>query len=263
MFDVSTMLKAPSSRRRHEDYDAFVKKFELKKTTDDCYTPAAVYDAVLEWVAEVVDISGREIVRPFWPGGDFENFDYPEGCIVIDNPPFSIISKIARFYMAHGIRFFLFAPHLTLFSPINIEWTCIVCDFTIEYENKAKVNTGFISNLFGACRIMTAPALCHKIEVSQAKDRNTPKCKYEYPANVVSSALLGKIAEYVEFRVMADECIQIRKLDAQQDKGIYGGAFLLNEVKAAEVKAAEVKRLQKVIVWELSDREKKLIKSLG
>lgn len=268
MFDVSTMLKAPSSRRRHEDYGAFVKKFELKKTTDDCYTPAAVYDAVLEWVAEVVDISGREIVRPFWPGGDFENFDYPEGCIVIDNPPFSIISKIARFYMAHGIRFFLFAPHLTLFSAINIEWTCIVCDCTIEYENKAKINTGFISNLFGACRIMTAPVLCRKIKEAQAKIkeerakyRNIPK--YDYPANVVSSALLGKIASHVEFRVMADECVQIKKLDAQQDKAIYGGAFLLNEAKAAEVKAAEVKRSQKAIVWELSDREKKLIKSLG
>ena len=118
---------------------------------------------------------------------------------------------------------------------------------------------------------MTAPALCHKIKVSQAKDRNTPK--YDYPANVVSSALLGKIASHVEFRVMADECVQIKKLDAQQDKGIYGGAFLLNEAKAAEAKAAEAKaaeakaaeakRSQKAIVWELSDREKKLIKSLG
>ena len=261
LFDTSAMPKRPSSRRCHDDYDAFVKKFEPKKTTDDCYTPSAVYDAVLEWVAETVDISGREIVRPFWPGGDYENFDYPDGCVVIDNPPFSIISKIARFYMAHGIRFFLFAPHLTMFSPKNIEWTCIVCDCSIEYENKAKVNTGFISNLFGACRIMTAPVLCRKIKETQAKDRKISK--YEYPANVVSSALLGKIAEYVEFRVMADECIQIRKLDAQQDKGIYGGAFLLNEVKAAEVKAAEVKCLQKVIVWELSDREKKLVKTLG
>lgn len=217
------MPKRPSSRRCHDDYDAFVKKFEPKKTTDDCYTPSAVYDAVLEWVAETVDISGREIVRPFWPGGDYENFDYPDGCVVIDNPPFSIISKIARFYMAHGIRFFLFAPHLTMFSPKNIEWTCIVCDCSIEYENKAKVNTGFISNLFGACRIMTAPVLCRKIKETQAKDRKISK--YEYPANVVSSALLGKIAKYVEFRVMADECIQIRKLDAQQDKGIYGGCF--------------------------------------
>lgn len=262
MFDVSTMLKAPSSRRRHEDYDAFVKKFELKKTTDDCYTPAAVYDAVLEWVAEVVDISGREVVRPFWPDGDFENFDYPEGCIVIDNPPFSIISKIARFYMAHGIRFFLFAPHLTMFSPKNIEWTCIVCDCTIEYENKAKVNTGFISNLFGDCRIMTAPTLSKKIDEAQQR-YNLSLPKFQYPDNVVSSALLGRIAKHVEFRVRAGECVHISKLDAQNGCKIYGDGFLLSEKKAAEKRAAEKRAAKVRTVWELSDREKKLIKELG
>lgn len=32
------------------DYDAFVEKFKPKKTTDDCYTPDAVYDTVLKWV---------------------------------------------------------------------------------------------------------------------------------------------------------------------------------------------------------------------
>ena len=267
MFDTSVVLKRPSSRRRHDDYEAFVKKFEPKKTTDDCYTPSAVYDAVLGWVAEAVDISGREIVRPFWPGGDYENFDYPDGCVVIDNPPFSIISKIARFYMAHGIRFFLFAPHLTLFSSRNIEWTCIVCDCTIEYDNKAKVNTGFISNLFGDCRIMTAPTLSKKIDEAQQR-YNLSLPKYQYPDNVVSSALLGRIAKHVEFRVMADECIQIWKLDTQKDTGIYGGGFLLSERKAAERKAAEnrvieINRAKVCSVLELSDREKKLVKSLG
>lgn len=30
------------------EYDAFVEKFKPKKTTDDCYTPANVYDAVAD-----------------------------------------------------------------------------------------------------------------------------------------------------------------------------------------------------------------------
>ena len=30
-----------------DDYDGFVEKFKPKKTTDDCYTPPAVYDYVL------------------------------------------------------------------------------------------------------------------------------------------------------------------------------------------------------------------------
>lgn len=31
-----------------DDYEAFLKKFEVKKTTDDCYTPRLVYDSALE-----------------------------------------------------------------------------------------------------------------------------------------------------------------------------------------------------------------------
>ena len=78
------------------DYDGFIEKFKPKKTTDDCYTPPAVYDAILGWLRENANIEGREIVRPFYPGGDFERYEYPEGCIVVDNPPFSIFAKICR-----------------------------------------------------------------------------------------------------------------------------------------------------------------------
>ena len=35
-----------------ENYEEFVEKFKPKKTTDDCYTPPLVYDAVAEWVAK-------------------------------------------------------------------------------------------------------------------------------------------------------------------------------------------------------------------
>lgn len=54
-----------SRREIHEDYDGFVAKFKPRKTTDDCYTPQPVYDAVLGWLRENADIEGREIVRPF------------------------------------------------------------------------------------------------------------------------------------------------------------------------------------------------------
>ena len=89
------------------DYDGFVEKFKPKKTTDDCYTPPAVYDAVLQYVRETYHIADDvPIVRPFYPGGDYENYDYPEGCVVVDNPPFSIFAKILDFYQAREIRFF-------------------------------------------------------------------------------------------------------------------------------------------------------------
>ena len=99
-----------------ESYEEFVEKFKPKKTTDDCYTPPRVYEAVKDWVVKEYGIDPTKIVRPFYPGGDYERFEYPEGGVVLDNPPFSILSKILRFYDERGIAYFLFAPTLTIFS---------------------------------------------------------------------------------------------------------------------------------------------------
>lgn len=99
-----------------EEYQAFVSKFKLKKTTDDCYTPDNIYQAVKSWACAEYSIDPETIVRPFWPGGDYERFEYPTGCTVLDNPPFSIISSICANYVKNGIRFFLFAPYLTNFQ---------------------------------------------------------------------------------------------------------------------------------------------------
>lgn len=81
-----------------EEYQEFLKKFEAKKTTDDCYTPDNIYDAVRDWAAEKYEIGNAAIVRPFYPGGDYKSEKYPSGCVVIDNPPFSIISEICEWY---------------------------------------------------------------------------------------------------------------------------------------------------------------------
>lgn len=102
--------------RHKEAYVAFVEKFERKKTTDDCYTPECVYEAVLEWLHEKgINMNKYQVVRPFYPDKDYKLEAYPDSCIVVDNPPFSIISEICRWYSERGIKFFLFAPHLTLF----------------------------------------------------------------------------------------------------------------------------------------------------
>ena len=97
---------------KNVNYEEFVEKFKPKKTTDDCYTPPIVYDAVLDWVRKNI-IGDRPVVRPFYPGGDYKNYDYPEGSVVVDNPPFSIFAKICDFYVARSIPFFLFAPGMT------------------------------------------------------------------------------------------------------------------------------------------------------
>lgn len=272
LFDIDARVdNPPASKSRQEvfdDYDGFVEKFKPKKTTDDCYTPPAVYDAILGWIRENANIECREIVRPFYPGGDFERFEYPKRCVVVDNPPFSIITKICRWYIAHKIDFFLFAPHLTLFSCRNIEWTCIVTCAPVIYENGADVNTSFVSSLFGDIRVMTAPELRRRI-VAACKQGKPKLLKYKYPDNVTSAALIGKIAPYVDFKVRASECRFISRLDSQKGRAsIFGGGVLLSNAKADEKAAADRVAAEKAadiesIIWELSDRERRIVEQLS
>lgn len=255
-----------------DDYGEFTEKFKAKLTTDDCYTPVEVYEAVLGWLREKVDLSGANIVRPFWPGGDYEAYDYKEDDVVVDNPPFSILAGILRFYQGRGIRFFLFGPQLTLFTAAS-SLTYIPCACAVEYANGAKVNTGFISNLFGDVFAMSAPDLRKRIMEAQEKRKGSVSLpRYEYPPEVLTCSMLGYLSRHgVEFAVMRDE-VSPSKLSALASqravgKSIFGKGWLISEKKAAEKKAAERKAAEKkaaenVIVWELSDVEREAVRRI-
>lgn len=141
---------------KSKTYEEFVEKFKPKKTTDDCYTPPDVYDIILDFALTKNGWHDRPVVRPFYPGGNYKEFDYPENCVVIDNPPFSIIKKIVEWYNEMNIDYFLFAPGLTF---LNLPATChIATGVGIIYENEATVNTGFVSST--GYLLETAPELC-------------------------------------------------------------------------------------------------------
>jgi hypothetical protein len=242
------------------DYEEFVEKFKPKKTTDDCYTPPLVYDAVRSWATAEYMLEGRPVVRPFYPGGDYERFDYPEDCVVIDNPPFSILGKIKEFYLDRAIKFFLFAPHLTLFSSGHGE-SFVVVGCPITYENGAIVSTDFVTNL-DAHFIRTAPQLRRMVDTANRENKAEGKRKvpkYAYPDAVISSARLGRICN-VDFHIDREECYFTRALDSQREakKTIFGCGFLIAEPRAAELRAAEP-----VTVWKLSEREQEIVESLG
>lgn len=190
------------------DYDGFVEKFKPKKTTDDCYTPPAVYETVKDWACSEYGIDPAKIVRPFYPGGDYERFDYSGGKVVVDNPPFSILSKICAFYRDNHIPFFLFAPYLTIFNSTSRNGAhMIVTNSNIEYANGAQVNTSFVTS-FGDDLIRTAPDLANAIDetvkrVRKEQRRHLPK--YEYPRELLTVSRLGKICKQVEFRVKASD----------------------------------------------------------
>ena len=156
-------------------YEAWANKFKPKKTTDDCLTPEPVYQAVLDWARREYDIpETTQIVRPFWPGGDYQAEDYSGDCVVIDNPPFSILSEICRWYQERGVRFFLFAPSTQLFSTASGALHYVVCDKSVTYANGARVNTSFVTNL-GDDKIRWSPELrkviAEAVQLTQATDR--------------------------------------------------------------------------------------------
>lgn len=229
----------PQTKKSFTDYEGFVEKFKTKLTTDDCYTPPAVYDTVLQWLRENADIEGREIVRPFYPGGDFENFDYPEGCVVVDNPPFSIYSKIVRFYIARGIRFFLFAPGLTSFVR-NADYTTIIANAVVTYENGAKVNTNFVTNLFDY-RFWLCGELRRRIKTVQPAGKTQRVVRQ--PDTALSSARLNYyINDNSDFRVGKDEAT-IPRAGLKSHK-VFGSCVLVGRHIAARLKA-ERERIEK------------------
>lgn len=255
------------SKKVDEAYNEFTEKFKPKKTTDDCYTPPEVYEVVKEYALNMFpEWRGREIVRPFYPGGDYENYPYPENCVVIDNPPFSILAKILRYYRGRGIQFFLFAPSLTLLSSGAQDFTYITPNADITYENGARVRTAFITNGPSDIQLMTAPELARDISEAQkeVKKEAKPKNAISFDCHITSAALVQKLcAPWIVFAVKKDECIMCKKT-GEHNYPIFGGGILMS-TKAAERYAEAIKRAEAIkpkITVPLSLAEKWLIEQL-
>lgn len=253
-------------REGAEGYDEFTEKFKQKLTTDDCYTPPAVYDAVLDFVKTLTDTKSRRIIRPFYPGGNYENLDqYPKNCIVVDNPPFSILSAIVRFFCQNGIQFFIFAPSLTLFSAHDCDVTYIVANAPVTYENGAVVSTGFITNLIPDLRIWCNPDLREQIIAAQPSEDKT-KQGFVYPDNIVTSAVLGRlVAHATELKIRKVSCEHIKSSDSAEEQGrsLYGGGYIMSDRAAAERAAAERAAATRPTRLNISARERAIIERLN
>ena len=256
-----------------DEYAAFMENFKHKLTTDDVYTPENVYGALLSWARQHYDLGAAQIVRPFYPGGDYQSADYPDGCVVVDNPPFSILSEICAWYEEHGVRYLLFAPGLTLFSINAGRSRYLPIGLDILYTNGAAIATSFVTNL-GEWKIECCPDLFEALD--GPNDENKRKGvkalpSYKYPSSVCSVAM-NTLARYGQLlQIPESDAAFIRALDAQREvgKAIYGGGFLLSEKAAAEKAAAEKAAALRSIdgegpkLWELSEREEKMIAALG
>ena len=234
-----------------EEYQEFLDKFAIKKTTDDCYTPPLVYAAVENYVAQKYGIDKKRFIRPFYPNGDYTKEKY-DGLVVVDNPPFSIMSEILKFYSERNIPFFLFGPHLTLFSSSSSSSaTCICTGVPVIYENGASVNTSFLTNMEGEVRFRSAPKLYNAVSeaVTQTqKEKKKELPKYQYDRHVVTTTWLGQLSRLgMDFSATREETEAISQLDSQKESGkaIYGKGYLISEKKYAEREKAEREKAER------------------
>lgn len=233
-------------------------------------------------MADRYGLNSEKFVRPFVPNGDYQSFDYAPDAIVVDNPPFSILSEIQRFYSQRNIKFFLFSPALTIFKPFFADaGICAICTgSTITYDNGAVVRTSFVTNLEPGGHIaISAPGLYQAIQRADAMQRKKSKKqlpKYAYPDNVITATMVNYLSTHgIDYAVCAKDAYFVRALDDQKKhkKGIYGPGFLLSARAAADKVAAKEaaekeieKATEKVLAaqqWQLSDRELEIIQRLG
>lgn len=264
-----------NTKEDFNDYEGFVEKFKPKKTTDDCYTPPYIFEAVKDYVERTYHTEGRTIVRPFFPGGGYQFEAYPEGCLVLDNPPFSILAEIVRFYLDNKIDFFLFAPGLTCLSTALArynEFTHICTSFPVEYENGAKVPTSFITNLTnGMERIVveSAPELYRALKIAQDEHKGQGRqlTKNAYPSEVFTVSMAGYLSKYgKKLEIRASECEYLSALDEQkaQKKKLFGNGLLLSSDATDRLMDAldSTGHTRSGVEWQLSEREKDIVKRL-
>ena len=258
--------KFTENREVDEEYQEFLDKFEDKHTTDDCYTPDNIHEAVMDYVADYYKVDKTKFVRPFYPGGDYKKYNYNTDSIVVDNPPFSILSEIVNYYTENSIKFFVYGPAMTIF---NKKATAVCLGTTILYENGAKIATSFLTNMEPDIAARTCPDLRQKIDEINNKNRNKGERevpKYVYPNTICIAMQLSKYSRYgIDLKIEKAHSMYICELDEQKKEGkaIYGAGYLVGDAEAEKLAKAEKLAEAEKLAWELSDREKEIQKKLG
>lgn len=228
--------------------------------SDEHYTPKAVYEVVKSWVVKQYHLENKNLVRPFWPGANYKEYNYQPNDVVIDNPPFSIQQAIVDWYLDRGITFFLFfdGKGLSLLAKQRAV-TYVIVNQKNRYDNSnIRVKTNFLTSLEPDNFIHTAPDLSKAITSVSNPNKQKGLSSYVYPSNVLRFSELDRICSNgYEYVIPRDQGKFIRSLDEQEPihKQIYGGGMLVSDL----VKPTP-EMVQKVdFIWHLSESERKFI----
>lgn len=236
--------KERAKTMRGETYEEFVGKFKAKLTTDDCVTPEEVYDVIYRYLGREYPETFTEeavenglVIDPFFPGGDYKNYDYPEGVLVVANPPFSCLAKIVDFYNEKGIKYFLFAPALTALQLCNRRdnVTCIITGAHVIYQNCARVATAFVANFDTLYRVRIDGVLGEEIKQANAQKRHPHALngKLALPRNMLSSASLHGLAKHgFRYNMPKDETAVLSYVGGYKGWKVYGAGCLMSDAVA-------------------------------
>ena len=240
-------------------------------TPDECYTPPAVYDAVLDYAVDRYNLQGKHIVRPFIPGGNYQQYGYGKNDVVIDNPPFSMTTKIVNWYIDHNIPFFMFINGLygvSLSRGLHAKATVIVTDANVSFDNKGnekRIKLGFVTNLEPKNIILRGDAtLTNRLNgLVKKKALN----KFKYPVNMLQNSDVSKAIHHgVELKLTTDNCFFEDNLDYNKEHkltAVHGGCYLVNDKVYAEFKGSLKHDLPRTYCVTLSAREQKIIERLN
>ena len=146
------------------------------------------------------------------------------------------------------------------------DYTGIVVGVEIVYDNGAKVSTSFVSNMFGDIRILGDVDLHQRLKKVQELNKACLP-SYKYPDNIITANTISQIVSRgVSIKIKKKDVMCHPIMDAQKPmkKKIFGGGFIVSDRVADEIKRMKEKEIQrKVVHWELSNREKEIIKTLG
>ena len=239
-------------------------------TPDEWYTPPAVYDAVLDYAVDRYNLQDKHIVRPFIPSGDYQRYVYDKNDVVIDNPPFSITTKIVNWYIDNNIPFFLFINGLyavSLSRGLPGKASVIVTNANGSFYNKGSeksIKLGFVTNLEPKNIILRGDATLTN-RLNGLVKKKTFK-RFRYPANFLkNNDILTALQRNVELQLTTDNCLFEDNLDYHKSQRVkvFGGGYLVDDKLYAEFKESLKQDLPNTYCVTLSLREQKLIEHLN
>ena len=124
--------------------------------------------------------------------------------------------------MRMNVKFFLFAPALTLFVPRS-NCSYVITNSNIRYNNGAVVKTSFATNLIGG-KILISATLSNYIKVAQ-QQTNKEKKDMRLPENYINSAQLIKYCKNKDLMLQGSEDF----LTKFEGRKIFGAAMRLTD----------------------------------